>query len=104
LAARRFPSPWSVEEDEDYFVVRDHDGQQLAYVTSITRAQRPSRSPATRRGGSRRISPSCRELLSRHQNIFSYEIMQMSHVGATFSLNAAVKTPRTDSTLCVSRR
>ena len=45
MAARRFPSPWSVEEDEDYFVVRDHDGQQLAYVTSITRAQRPSRSP-----------------------------------------------------------
>ena len=32
MAARRFPSPWSVEEDEDYFVVRDHDSQQLAYV------------------------------------------------------------------------
>ena len=29
---RRFPPPWSVEEEETYFVVRDHDGQQLAYV------------------------------------------------------------------------
>ena len=29
---RRFPPPWSVEEDETYFVVRDADGQQLAYV------------------------------------------------------------------------
>ena len=30
--ARRFPPPWSVEELEACFVVRDHDGQQLAYV------------------------------------------------------------------------
>jgi hypothetical protein len=30
--ARRFPPPWSVEEGKTYFVVKDHDGQQLAYV------------------------------------------------------------------------
>ena len=30
--ARRFPPPWSVEENERWFAVRDHDGQQLAYV------------------------------------------------------------------------
>jgi hypothetical protein len=30
--ARRFPPPWSVEELEACFVVRDHNGQQLAYV------------------------------------------------------------------------
>jgi len=30
---RRFPPPWSVEEYNDAcFVVRDHNGQQLAYV------------------------------------------------------------------------
>ena len=29
---RRFRPPWSVEEQDDCFVVRDHDGQQLAYV------------------------------------------------------------------------
>ena len=29
---RRFPPLWSVEEGETYFVVKDHDGQQLAYV------------------------------------------------------------------------
>jgi len=28
----RFPPPWSVEEQEACFVVRDHDCQQLAYV------------------------------------------------------------------------
>jgi len=29
---RRFPPPWSVEEQVACFVVRDRDGQQLAYV------------------------------------------------------------------------
>jgi len=32
LSSRRFPSPWSVEELDACFVVRDHNGQQLAYV------------------------------------------------------------------------
>ncbi len=32
MPARRFPPPWSIEEQETYFVVRDHDGQQLTYV------------------------------------------------------------------------
>jgi hypothetical protein len=29
---RRFPAPWSAEEQDGYYVVRDADGQQLAYV------------------------------------------------------------------------
>src|SRR6516165_5857297 len=29
---RRFPPPWTVEEQQACFVLRDHDGQQLAYV------------------------------------------------------------------------
>jgi hypothetical protein len=32
MTSRRFPPPWSVEEGETYFVVKDHDGQRLAYV------------------------------------------------------------------------
>jgi hypothetical protein len=30
--ARRFPPPWSVEESDDYFIVKDSAGQKLAYV------------------------------------------------------------------------
>ncbi|MGC1234270.1 MAG: hypothetical protein WA838_06320 [Xanthobacteraceae bacterium] len=30
--ARRFPPPWSVEEKEAWFCVRDQNGQQVAYV------------------------------------------------------------------------
>jgi hypothetical protein len=30
--ARRFPPPWSVEEQDACFVVRDASGQALSYV------------------------------------------------------------------------
>jgi hypothetical protein len=36
--ARRFPPPWSVEEQKACFVVRDHNGQQLAYISRTSRA------------------------------------------------------------------
>jgi hypothetical protein len=29
---RRFPPPWTVEDKDAYFIVRDHNGQALAYV------------------------------------------------------------------------
>jgi hypothetical protein len=36
MPARRFPPPWSVEELDECFVVRDHNGQQLAYVYFVS--------------------------------------------------------------------
>jgi hypothetical protein len=50
---RRFPPPWSAEEGHNYFVVRDREGQQLAYVHFDNLRAAPSRSRATKRGGSR---------------------------------------------------
>ena len=32
MTARRFPPPWSVDEQPACYVVRDQNGQQLAYV------------------------------------------------------------------------
>ena len=32
MPERRFPPPWSVEETEACFIVRDTNGQALAYV------------------------------------------------------------------------
>ena len=32
MTPRRFPPPWSLEDLDACFIVRDHDGQQLAYV------------------------------------------------------------------------
>ena len=32
MPSRRFPPPWSVEETDACFIVRDEKGQALAYV------------------------------------------------------------------------
>ena len=32
MPPRRFPAPWSAELQPNHYVVRDADGQQLAYV------------------------------------------------------------------------
>jgi hypothetical protein len=32
MPERRFPPPWSVEEQDACFVVRDANGQALAYI------------------------------------------------------------------------
>ena len=32
MTVRRFPPPWSAEPQPNYYVVRDADGQQIAYI------------------------------------------------------------------------
>ena len=32
MTGRRFPPPWTVEETAPCFIVRDHNGQALAFV------------------------------------------------------------------------
>ena len=32
MTPRRFPPPWSVEQSDACFIVRDHNGQALAYI------------------------------------------------------------------------
>jgi len=56
LNARRFPPPWSVEEQEACFVMRDHDGQQLAYVYFEDEPGRRSAAKLLTRDEARRIA------------------------------------------------
>ena len=44
MTARRFPPPWTVEELDACFIVRDHNGQALAYVYAQSKSDR---SPGT---------------------------------------------------------
>jgi hypothetical protein len=39
---RRFPAPWSAELQPNYYVLRDTDGQQIAYVYDSNESDRRS--------------------------------------------------------------
>jgi hypothetical protein len=67
---RRFPPPWSVEEQDACFVVRDQNGQALAYVYFEDEPERRSAAKLLERDEARRIAVNIMklpELLSRHK-------------------------------------
>ena len=56
FTARRFPPPWTVEELDACFVVKDHDGQKLAYVYFEDEPGRRSAAKLLFRDEARRIA------------------------------------------------
>jgi hypothetical protein len=59
---RRFPPPWSVEEMPACFVVRDREGQALAYVYFEEEAGRQSASKLLSKDDSWRIASNIAKL------------------------------------------
>jgi hypothetical protein len=59
---RRFPPPWTVEEQEACFVVRDHNGQHLAYVYFEDEPGRRSAAKLLARDEARRIAANVAKL------------------------------------------
>jgi hypothetical protein len=53
---RRFPAPWSAEVQPNYYVVRDADGQQLAYIYYSNDPERRSAAKLLTRDEARRIA------------------------------------------------
>jgi hypothetical protein len=62
LNRRRFRSPWSVEEQDACFVVRDHNGQALAYVYCKDEPGRRSAAKLLTRDEARRIATNIAKL------------------------------------------
>jgi len=56
MTERRFPAPWSIEEQPACFVVRDHDEQALAYVYFKEEPERRSTEQQLTKDEARRIA------------------------------------------------
>jgi hypothetical protein len=61
-APRRFPLPWIVEEQPACFVVRDHSGQQLAYIYFEDEPGRRSAAKLLSKDEARRIAANVAKL------------------------------------------
>jgi hypothetical protein len=55
-APRRFPPPWTVEETRPCFIVRDHNGQALAFVYCEDEPGRRTAAKLLTRDKARRIA------------------------------------------------
>jgi hypothetical protein len=62
LGERRFPPPWSIEEQAACFVVRDHNGQAHAYVYFEDEPGRRSAAKLLMRDEARRIAANIAKL------------------------------------------
>jgi hypothetical protein len=56
LNPRRFPTPWSVEEQTTYFIVRDREGQALAHLYFDDEPKAPSPAGLPRHDEARNIA------------------------------------------------
>jgi hypothetical protein len=62
VAARRFPPPWTVEETDACFIIKDSGGQQLAYVYFEDEPGRRSAAKLLTRDEARRIAANVAKL------------------------------------------
>jgi hypothetical protein len=62
LMSRRFPPPWSVEETDACFIVRDANRQALAYVYCEEEPGRRAAAKLLTRDGARRIAANIAKL------------------------------------------
>src|ERR1700720_4471749 len=76
---RHFPPPWSVEELDACFVVRDHNGQQLAYVYFEDERGRRSAAKLLSKDEARRIAGKYPQATEKNQLKVPFGILGSRH-------------------------
>ena len=69
MTGRRFPPPWTAEETEACFIVRDHNGQALAYIYFEDEPGRRAAAKLLTRDEARRIAANIAKLLTLARKI-----------------------------------
>ena len=77
MSARRFPPPWTVEELDACFVVRDQNGQQLAYVYLENEPGRRSAGKLLSKDGRKRLR---RQAARVAQVVFRSKLLFLSFI------------------------
>jgi hypothetical protein len=67
VPTRRFPPPWSAEETDACFIVRDRNGQALAYVSFEEETGRRAAAKLLTRDEARRIAAQHRQAAESNQ-------------------------------------
>ena len=62
MTTKHFPPPWSAEVQPNYYVVRDADGQQLAYIYYSNDPDRRSAAKLLTKDEARRIAANIAKL------------------------------------------
>ena len=62
MSSRRFPPPWTIEETDACFIVRDANGQALAYVYFEEEPGRQSAAKLLSKDEARRIAANITKL------------------------------------------
>jgi hypothetical protein len=89
MTSRRFPPPWTVEETAPCFIVRDHNGQALAFVYCEDEPGRRATGKLLTRDEARRIAvniaklPDCCGRLSLLMRFAPWPLVGYPLVGMT---------------------
>ena len=84
---RRFPPPWSIDEHDECFIVRDADGQALGYFYFDQEQQSPAIDRRLTRDDARRMAVNFAKLPDRSVKVASvafaaaFQAGRLSNVG-----------------------
>ena len=82
MHTRRFPAPWSAELTPNCYIVRDADGQQIAYVYYSNDPERRAAAKLLSKDEARRIAANIAKLPELASLVYPSSRFVSAHFGA----------------------